>query len=120
MSTKGQTCDECGHGVRLKVNPNVRIPGTRSEFLLYSTNKMELFEWFNFQLSRRGSDATHCHIREDITTAAYNGTTVRHVIPVEEIRTVCNQPEAYVVHTSNHTCSELRILESSGQDIWKT
>ena len=46
--------DERGHGVRLKVNPNMRIPGTLSEFLRDSTNKMEL----TVQVSRRVSDAT--------------------------------------------------------------
>ena len=45
MSLKGQTCDERGHGVRLKVNPNERIPGTWSDFLGDSTNKMELFKY---------------------------------------------------------------------------
>ena len=42
---QGQTCDESGQSVRLKVNPNVRIPGTGSEFLRDSTNKMELFKY---------------------------------------------------------------------------
>ena len=42
---QGQTCDERGQSVRLKVNPNVRIPGTGSEFLRDSTNKMELFKY---------------------------------------------------------------------------
>ena len=37
--------DERGHDVRLKVNPNVRIPGTLSEFLRDSTNAMELFKY---------------------------------------------------------------------------
>ena len=49
---------------------------------------------------------------EDITTDV---TTIRHVIPVEEMRTVCNQQEADADRTSHHTCSELRILEHSGQ-----
>ena len=38
MSIKGHTRDERGHGVRLKVGPNVRIPGNLSEFLRDSTN----------------------------------------------------------------------------------
>ena len=59
----------------------------------------------------------HGRIREDITTATYNGKTVRNGIPVEEMRTVCNQQEADADRTSHHTCSELRILERSGQDI---
>ena len=37
--------DERDHGVPLKVNPNVRIPGTLSECLRVSTNKMELFKY---------------------------------------------------------------------------
>ena len=45
MSNKGQTCDERGHGVRLNMNPNVRIPGIWSEFLRDNTNKMELFKY---------------------------------------------------------------------------
>ena len=45
MSTKGKTCDERGHGVRLKVNPKVRIPGISSELLRDNTNKMELFKY---------------------------------------------------------------------------
>ena len=57
-------------------------------------------------------------IREDITTATYNGTTVGHGIPVVEMRTVCSQQEADAERSSHHTCSELRILERSAQDIW--
>ena len=45
MSTKEKTCDESGHGVRLKVNQKVRIPGIWSEFLRDNTNKMELFKY---------------------------------------------------------------------------
>ena len=59
--SNGQTCDERGHGVRLKVNPNVRIPGTWSEILRDSTNKMELFKYLAESVMQR-SDL------EDITT----------------------------------------------------
>ena len=45
-------CDERGHGVRLKVNPNVRIPGTLSEFLRDST-KMELFKYLTEEVMQR-------------------------------------------------------------------
>ena len=54
---------------------------------------------------------------EDITTDMYYVTNVRHVIPVEEMRTVCNQQEADADRTSHHTCSELRILERSDIDV---
>ena len=105
-----------GHGVRLKVNPNVGIPGTLSEFLRDSTNKMELFKYPAESVMQRSHS-------EDITTVMYYVTTVRHVIPVEEMRTVCNQQEADADRTSHHACSEpkniyiLRILERSGQYI---
>ena len=102
--------DERGHGVRLKVNPNVPIPGTLSEFLRDSTNKMELFKYPAESVMQRSHS-------EDITTDMYYVTTVRHVIPVEEMRTVCNQQEADADRTSHHTCSVLRIIERSGQYI---
>ena len=95
MYIEEQTCDVCGHGVPLKVNPNVRIP----PFKYLAEEVMQRSYW------------------EDITTATYNGTTVRHVITVEEVRTVCHQQEADADRTSHHTCSELRILERSGQYI---
>ena len=78
MSTEGKTCDERGHGVRLKVNPNVRIPGTVSEFLRDSTNKMELFKYLTEEVMQRS------YSEIIIMTATYNGTTVRHVIHVVE------------------------------------
>ena len=53
--------DERGHGVRLKVNPNVPIPGTLSEFLRDSTNKMELFKYPAESVMQRSHS-------EDITT----------------------------------------------------
>ena len=56
--------DEPGHGVRLKVNPNVRIPGTLSEFLSDSTNKMELFKYPAESVMQRSHS-------EDITTDMY-------------------------------------------------
>ena len=96
--------DERAHGVRLKVNPNVRIPGTLSEFLRDSTNKMELFKYPAESVMQRSHS-------EDITTDMYYVTTVRHVIPVS------NQQEAGADRTSHHTCCELRILERSGQYI---
>ena len=49
--------DERGHDVRLKVNPNVRIPGTLSEFLRDSTNAIYYFN-STVQVSRRVSNAT--------------------------------------------------------------
>ena len=76
--------DERGHDVRLKVNPNVRIPGTLSEFLRDSTNAMELFKYPAESVMQRSHS-------EDITIDMYYVTTVRHVIPVEEMRTVCNK-----------------------------
>ena len=102
--------DERGHDVRLKVNQNVRIPGTLSEFLRDSTNAMELFKYPAESVMQRSHS-------EDITIDMYYVTTVRHVIPVEEMRTVCNKQEADADRTSYHTCSELRILERSGQYI---
>ena len=44
MSIKGHTRDEC---VRLKVGPNVRIPGKWSEFIRDSTNKVKLFKYLS-------------------------------------------------------------------------
>ena len=87
--------DERGHGVRLKVNPNVGISGTLSEFLRDSTNKMELFKYRVESVMQRSHS-------EDITTDMYYVTTVRHVIPVEEMRTVCSQQEADADRTSHH------------------
>ena len=45
---------------------------------------------------------------EDITTDMYYVTTVRRVIPVEEMRTVCNQQEADADRTSH----QLRTADS--------
>ena len=111
MSIKGQTCDERGHGVRLKVNPNVRISGTWSEFLRDSTTQMELFKYLTEEVMQRSYSGRYNY------TATYNGTTVGHGIPVDEMRTVCSQQEADADRTSHHTCSELRIIERSAQDI---
>ena len=52
-SIKGQTCDERSHRVRLKVNLNVRIPGTWSEFLRDNTNTMELFKYLTEDVMQR-------------------------------------------------------------------
>ena len=51
MSIKGHTRDERGHGVRLKVGPNVRIPGNWSDFLRDSQTKSICSSIY------RGSDA---------------------------------------------------------------
>ena len=53
MSIERQTFGERGHGVRLKVNPKVRIPGTWSEFHRDSTNKMELFKYLTEEVMQR-------------------------------------------------------------------
>ena len=65
MSINEQTCDECGHGVRLKVNPNVRISGTLSEFLRDSTNKMELFKYLTEEVMQRSYSGRYnfCYVQ---------------------------------------------------------
>ena len=110
MSIKGHTRDERGHGVRLKVGPNVRIPGNWSEFLRDSTNKVELFKYLSGEVMQR------CHSGGDIYITMSNGTTVGHVGPGEENRV---QPggSRHTDHPSHHPCSELRILQHSDQDI---
>ena len=85
MSIKGHTRDEC---VRLKVGPNVRIPGKWSEFLRDSTNKVELFKYL------LGEVMQPFHSGGDIYITMSNGTTGGHVGPGEDMTTVCNQEEA--------------------------
>ena len=75
MSIKGHTRDELGHGVRLKVGTNVRIPGKWSEFLRDSTNKVELFKCLSGEVMQR------FHSGGDIYITMSNGTTVGHVGP---------------------------------------
>ena len=59
MSIKWHTRDEC---VRLKVGPNVRIPGKWSEFLRDSTNKVELFKYLSGEMMQRST-------QEEISTS---------------------------------------------------
>ena len=111
MSIKGNTHDERGHGVRLKVGPNVRIPGNWSEFLRDSTNKVELFKYLSGEVMQR------FHSAGDIYITMSNGTTVGHVGPGEDNRV---QPggSRHTDHLSHQPCSELRILQHSDHDIW--
>ena len=110
MSIKGNTHDERGHGVRLKVGPNVRIPGNWSEFLRDSTNKVELFKYLSGEVMQR------FHSAGDIYITMSNGTTVGHVGPGEDN---CVQPggSRHTDHLSHQPCSELRILQHSDHDI---
>ncbi len=84
MSIKGHTRDEC---VRLKVGPNVRIPGKWSEFLRDSTNKVELFKYLS------GEVMQPFHSGGDIYITMSNGTTGGNVGPGEHMTTVCNQED---------------------------
>ena len=98
MSIKGHTRDERGHGVRLNVGPNVRIPGNWSEFLRDSTNKVELFKYLSGEVMQR------FHSGGDIYITMSNGTTVGHVGHGEDMTTVCNQEEAdtrIILHITN-------------------
>ena len=79
-SIKGQTRDERGRGVRLKVGPNVLIPGNSSEFLRGSTNMMELLKYLTEEVMQRLYSGRYIY-RYIIT---YNGTTVSHVVNAEE------------------------------------
>ena len=107
MSIKGHTRDERGHGVRLKVGPNVRIPGN---FVRDSTNKVELFKYLSGEVMQQ------FHSGVDIYITMSNGTTFGHVGPGEDNRV---QPggSRHTDHPSHHPCSELRILQHSDQDI---
>ena len=99
MSIKGHTRDERGHGVRLKVGPNVRIPGNWSEFLRDSTNKVELFKYLSGEVMHR------FHSGGDIYITMSNGTTVGHVGPGEDMTTVCTRRKP--THGSSFTSSML-------------
>ena len=116
MSIKGHTRDELGHGVRLKVGPNVRIPGKWSEFLRDSTNKVELFKCLSGEVMQR------FHSGGDIYITMSNGTTVGHVGPGEDTTIVCNQEKAdtriilHIIHVLN--CGFSRILiKTSDSDV---
>ena len=114
MSIKGHTRDEC---VRLKVGPNVRIPGKWSEFLRDSTNKVELFKYLS------GEVMQPFHSGGDIYTTMSNGTTGGHAGPGEDMATVCNQEEAdtriilHIIHALNCLFSSILIKTSSSDVI---
>ena len=114
MSIKGHTRDEC---VRLKVGPNVRIPGKWSEFLRDSTNKVELFKYLS------GEVMQPFHSGGDIYITMSNGTTGGHVGPGEDMTTVCNQEEAdtriilHIIHALNCLFSSILIKTSSSDVI---
>ena len=110
MSIKGHTRDERGHGVRLKVGPNVRIPGNWSDFLRDSTNKVELFKYLSGEVMQR------FHSGGDIYITMSNGSTVGHVGPV------CNQEEAdtriilHIIHALNCGFSSI-LIKTSDSDV---
>ena len=108
MSIKGHTSDEC---VRLKVGPNVWIPGKCSEFLRDSTNKVELFKYLS------GEVMQPFHSVGDIYISMSYGTTVGHVGPGEDGNSVQTGGSRHTDHPSHHTCSELPILQHSDQHI---
>ena len=116
MSIKGHTRDECGHGVRLNVGPNVRIPGNLSEFLRDSTNKVELFKYLSGEVMQR------FHSGGDIYITMSNGTTVGHVGHGEDMTTVCNQEEAdtriilHIPHALNCGFSSI-LIKTSDSDV---
>ena len=116
MSIKGHTRDERGHGVRLKVGPNVRIPGNWFEFLRDSTNKVELFKYLSGEVMQR------FHSGGDIYITMSNGTTVGHVGPGEDMKTVCNQEEAdtriilHIIHDLNCRFSSI-LIKTSDSDV---
>ena len=116
MSMKGHTHDERGHSVRLKVGPNVLIPGNWSEFLRDSTNKVELFKYLSGEVMQR------FHSGGDIYITMSNGTTVGHVGPREDMKTVCIQEEAdtrIILHITNApNCGFSSILiKTSDSDV---
>ena len=116
MSIKGHTRDERGHGVRLKVGTNVRIPGNWSEFLRDITNKVELFKYLS------GEVMQWFHSGGDIYITMSNGTTVGHVGPGEDMKTVCNQEEAdtriilHIIHALNSGFSSI-LIKTSDSDV---
>ena len=99
MSIKGHTRDERGHGVRLKVGPNVRIPGNWSDFLHDSTNNVELFKYLSGEVMQR------FHSGGDIYITMSNGTTVGHAGPGED--SVQPGEGRHTDHPSHNPCSEL-------------
>ena len=107
MSIKGHTRDEC---VRLKVGPNVRIPGKWSEFLRDSTNKVEPFKYLSGDAAvpLRRRYLHHYEQRNDWWSCrSWRGYDN------------CVQPggSRHTDHPSHHPCSELPILQHSDQDI---
>ena len=116
MSIKGHTRDELGYCVRLKVVPNVRIPGKWSEFLRDSTNKVELFKCLSGEVMQR------FHSGGEIYITMSNGTTVGHVGPGEDMTTVCNQEEAdtriilHIIHDLNYGFSSI-LIKTSDSDV---
>ena len=84
----------------------VRIPGNWSEFLHDSTNKVELLQYLSREVTQRFHSGG----------SMSNGTTVGHVGPGEDNRV---QPggSRHTDHPSHHSCSELWILQHSGQDF---
>ena len=116
MSIKGHTRDERGHGVHLKVGPNVRIPGNWSEFLRDSTKKVEPIKYRSGEVMQRFNSGG------DIYITMGNGTSVVHVGPGEDMTTVCNQEEAdtriilHIIHAPNCRFSSI-LINTSDSDM---
>ena len=116
VSIKGHTRDERGHGVRLKVGPNVRIHGNWSEFLRDSTNKVKLFKYLSGEVMQR------FHSGGDVYITMSNGTTVGHVGPGEDMTTVCSQEEAdtriilQIIHARNCGFSSI-VIKTYDSDV---
>ena len=102
MSIKGHTRDERGHGVRLKVGPNVRIPGNWSEFLRDNTNKVELFKYLSGEVMQRFHSGGYIYITMS--------------------NAVCNQEEAdtriiiHIIHALNYGFSS-NLIKTSDSDV---
>ena len=77
MSIKGHTRDERGHGVRLKVGPNVRIPGNWSDFLRDSTNKVVLFKYLSREVMQRFHSGGSVNLTGCDSTSAIKGRSKR-------------------------------------------
>ena len=84
---KGETRDDRGIGVRLKVGPNVRLPRNWAEFLRQPSNKVELFNYL--------SQATTSNL-ELIQYDFYitQGKSVLHVGPGPDMTEQCDHEEA--------------------------
>ncbi len=107
MSIKGHTRDERGHGVRLKVGPNVRIPGNWSTFFAIAPTRS------NSSSVSRGKGCSGSTLEE-----MSNGTTVGHVGPGEDTASVCNREEVdtriilHTIHALNCGFSSILIKTS--------